>query len=158
MLLRRLLQKVLFYSWQYSHLRERCRSHVIQPGMRPIVIVVHPPAIRNISDFVNAQERFADEQLIPYPALEIEALIESGRLGLDMKKHEDAVRDAGEALKICERTGFKLNELGAEIVLAKAYLAQKDFVKAESNTKSAYEKAVGMKYRWAEGKLKKFKD
>jgi hypothetical protein len=37
------------------------------------------------------------------------------------------------------------------VVLAKAYLAQKDFEKAESNAKSAYEKAVGMKYRWAEG-------
>ena len=41
-----------------------------------------------------------------------------------------------------------------EVVLAKAYLGQKDFERAESNAKSAYEKAVGMKYRWAEGKLK----
>ena len=38
--------------------------------------------------------------------------------------------------------------------MAKAYLALKDFEKAEDNAKSAYEKAVGMKYRWAEGKLK----
>ena len=37
------------------------------------------------------------------------------------------------------------------MVLAKAYLGQKDFEKAQSNAKSAYEKAVGMKYRWAEG-------
>jgi hypothetical protein len=43
-------------------------------------------------------------------------------------------------------------------VLAKAYLEQKDFEKVESNAKSVYEKAVGMKYRWAEGKLKKIKD
>ena len=34
---------------------------------------------------------------------------------------------------------------------SKSYLAQEDFEQAESNAKSAYEKAVGMKYRWAEG-------
>jgi hypothetical protein len=49
------------------------------------------------------------------------------------------------------RTGFKFYEPGAEVVLAKAYLGLKDFVNAESNAKSAYEMAVGMKYRWAEG-------
>ena len=38
--------------------------------------------------------------------------------------------------------------------MAKEYLAQEDFEKAKKFTKSAYEKAVGMKYRWAEGKLK----
>jgi hypothetical protein len=38
----------------------------------------------------------------------------------------------------------------AEVVLAKAYLGLKDFEEAESNAKSAYEKAVDMKYRWAE--------
>jgi hypothetical protein len=29
----------------------------------------------------------------------------------------------------------------------------KDFKKAEGNAKSAYEKAAGMKYRWAEGEI-----
>jgi hypothetical protein len=28
----------------------------------------------------------------------------------------------------------------------------------KDKAKSAYEKAVGMKYRWAEGKMKKIKD
>ena len=51
-------------------------------------------------------------------------------------------------------TGFKLYEPGAEVVLAKAYLGLEDFEQAESNANSAYEKAVGMKYRWAEEKLK----
>ena len=37
------------------------------------------------------------------------------------------------------------------MVLAKAYMGLKDFERAESNANSAYEKAVGMKYRWAEG-------
>ncbi len=53
--------------------------------------------------------------------------------------------------------GFRFYEPGAVVVLAKAYLGLEDFEQAESNAKSAYEKAVGMKYRWAEGKLKKSK-
>ncbi len=38
------------------------------------------------------------------------------------------------------------------MILAKAYLGLGDYEQAESNAESAYEKAVGMKYRWAEGK------
>ncbi len=38
------------------------------------------------------------------------------------------------------------------MILAKAYLGLEDFEQAKNDTKSAYEKAVGMKYRWAEGK------
>jgi len=85
------------------------------------------------------------------PFLEIEALLESGRLKLDMGRYEDAIGDADNALKICGRTGFRFYEPGAEVVLAKAYLGQKDFEKADALADSAYEKAVGMKYRWAEG-------
>ena len=88
---------------------------------------------------------------IGVPDLEIEALIESGRLRLDMGRYEDAIRDADNILKICGRAGFRLYEPGAEVVLAKAYLGQKDFERAEGFANSAYEKAVGMKYRWAEG-------
>jgi len=88
---------------------------------------------------------------IGYTTIEIEALLESGRLGLDMERYEDAIRDADNILKICGRTGFRFYEPGAEVVLAKAYLGQKDFEKAEGFANSAYEKAVGMKYRWAEG-------
>ncbi|NIS54699.1 MAG: hypothetical protein GWN94_27010 [Phycisphaerae bacterium] len=36
------------------------------------------------------------------------------------------------------------------MVFVKAYLALKDFEEAEGNAQSAYEKAVSMKYRWAE--------
>jgi len=93
------------------------------------------------------------------PFLEIEALLEYGRLGLDMGRYEDAIGDAENVLKICGRTGFRFYEPGAEVVLAKAYLALEDFGKAHSTSSgqaevyahSAYEKAVGMKYRWAEG-------
>jgi len=96
---------------------------------------------------------------IGIPILEIEALLEYSKLRLDLKRYEDAIRDAEQVLKICERTGFKLYEPGAEIVLAKAYLVQKDFEQAHSTSsgraeayaKSAYEKALEMKYRWAEG-------
>jgi hypothetical protein len=48
-------------------------------------------------------------------------------------------------------TEFKLYEPGAEVVLAEAYLWLKDFEQAEDKAISSYEKAVGMKYRWAEG-------
>jgi len=85
------------------------------------------------------------------PYFEIEAMLEYGRLHLDMGKYEDAICDGDQALKICGRTGFRFYEPGAEVVLAKAYLGLEDFEQAESNAKSAYEKAVGMKYRWAEG-------
>jgi len=85
------------------------------------------------------------------PQLEIEAMLERGRLWLDMEKYGDAIRDAEQVLKIYGRTGFRFYGPGAEIVLAKAYLVQKDFEQAETYAKSAYEKASGMKYRWAEG-------
>ncbi|MBE9593606.1 MAG: tetratricopeptide repeat protein, partial [Proteobacteria bacterium] len=85
------------------------------------------------------------------PDLEIEVLLESGRLQLDIERHEDAVRDAKEVLKICDRTGFKLFEPEAEIVLGTAYLALNDIEQAKTVAHSAYEKAVGMNYRWQEG-------
>lgn len=85
------------------------------------------------------------------PELEIEALLERGRLNLDMGRYEDAIGDVEQVLKICGRTGFKFYGPGAEIVLARAYLGLKDFEQAEAFASSAYEKAVGMKYRWAEG-------
>jgi len=88
---------------------------------------------------------------IGVPNLEIEALLERGRLRLDMEKYEVAISDANEVLKICGRTGFKLYEPAAELILARAYLEKKDFDKAETNAHSAYEKAINMKYRWAEG-------
>lgn len=88
---------------------------------------------------------------IGVPYLEIEALLESGRLKLDRREYKDAIDSARQVLKICERTGFKFYEPGAELILAKAYLAEKDVEKAKTNAQSAYEKATGMKYRWAEG-------
>ena len=88
---------------------------------------------------------------IGVPHLEIEALLEFGRLHLDMGRHEDAISDAKEVLKICARTGFKLYEPEAEIVLVKVDMALNDLEQAKTLAHSAYEKAIGMKYRWAEG-------
>jgi hypothetical protein len=48
---------------------------------------------------------------------------------------------------------FSFYEPGAEVVLAKAYMAQNDFEQAEGFAKSAYEKAVGMRYRWGPGNI-----
>ncbi len=100
---------------------------------------------------IHLQDALEIARKVVMPDIEIEALLERGRLYLDMGKYEDALRDAEQVLKICERTGFKFYEPGAEIVLAKVELAQKEFEQAENNAKSAYEKAVAMKYRWAEG-------
>jgi tetratricopeptide (TPR) repeat protein len=85
------------------------------------------------------------------PDLEIVALLESGRLQLDQGRHKVAIRDANEVLKICARTGFKLYEPEAEVVLSKAYLALTDFEQAKNFAHSAYEKAIAMHYRWQEG-------
>ena len=85
------------------------------------------------------------------PFFEIEALLESDRLHLDMKRHEEAIRDAKEVLKTCARTDFKLYEPEAEIVQSKAYLALNDIEQAKTFAHSAYEKAISIKYRWQEG-------
>jgi tetratricopeptide (TPR) repeat protein len=85
------------------------------------------------------------------PALETEALLESGKLHLDLGRYEDAFRDAKEVLKICARTGFRRYEPEAEIVFGKVYLALNDLEHAKTFAHSAYEKAIGMKYRWQEG-------
>ncbi|MBE9595164.1 MAG: tetratricopeptide repeat protein [Proteobacteria bacterium] len=85
------------------------------------------------------------------PELEIEALLESSRLQLDMGKRENGIRDAKEVLKICERTGFKLYEPEAEVVLSKAYMALNDLEQAKTFAHLAYEKAIAMHYRWPEG-------
>jgi len=38
--------------------------------MRPIVVIIHPPAICNIPELINAQEQLSVEQLVPEPAVE----------------------------------------------------------------------------------------
>lgn len=83
---------------------------------------------------------------IGMPVLEIEALLEFGRLDLDTKKYEDAIHKAEDVLKLCARTGFKLYEPEAELILAKVYLAQRDPNQAKTFATSAYEKANSMHY------------
>ncbi|MCK4735248.1 MAG: tetratricopeptide repeat protein, partial [Methanophagales archaeon] len=100
---------------------------------------------------VHLQTALEIARKVGMPSLEIEALLESGRLHLDKGRHNDAIRDANEVLTICARTGFKLYEPEAEIVLGKAYQALNDLEKAKNFAQSAYEKAIGMNYRWPEG-------
>jgi tetratricopeptide (TPR) repeat protein len=100
---------------------------------------------------VHLQNALEIARKVGVPALEIEALLESGRLRLDTGRHEDAICDVKEVRKICARTGFKLYEPEAEVVLSKAYLALNYIEQAKTFAYSAYEKAVGMKYRWQEG-------
>jgi tetratricopeptide (TPR) repeat protein len=100
---------------------------------------------------VHLQTALEIARKVGMPDLEIEALLESGRLHLDKGRHKDAIRAANEVLKICTRTGFKLYEPEAEVVLGKTYRALTDFGQAENFAQSAHEKAIGMKYRWQEG-------
>jgi tetratricopeptide (TPR) repeat protein len=100
---------------------------------------------------VHLQNALEIARKVGMPDLEIEAMLESGRLHLDIGRHEDAIRDAKEVLTICARTGFKLDEPEAEVVLSKAYMALNDLEQAKTVAHSAYEKAIGMNYRWPEG-------
>ncbi len=80
------------------------------------------------------------------PALEIEALLESGRLHLDTGRHQEAVQAGNTVLGLCERTGFRLYEPEAELILSRAYLVCKDVEQARAFAQSAYEKADSMGY------------
>ncbi|MCK4734583.1 MAG: tetratricopeptide repeat protein, partial [Methanophagales archaeon] len=100
---------------------------------------------------VHLQNALEIARNVGMPELEIEALLEFGRLHLDKGKHEDAVRDAKEVLKICERTCFKFYEPEAEVVLGMTYQALNDIEQAKTFAHSAYKKAIAMNYRWPEG-------
>ncbi|MDI6736879.1 MAG: hypothetical protein QME42_11940, partial [bacterium] len=47
---------------------------------------------------------------------------------------------------LCERTGFRLYEPEAELILARAYLIYQDVEQARAFAQSAYEKADSMGY------------
>ncbi|MDI6734867.1 MAG: tetratricopeptide repeat protein, partial [bacterium] len=104
------------------------------------------------------------------PELEIEALLESGRLHLDTGRHQEAVQAGRTVLGLCERTGFRLYEPEAELILARAYLGLREISRKDTETQrekddkslaplrlgeriktfaqSAYEKADQMNYHW----------
>ncbi|MEW6482800.1 MAG: hypothetical protein AB1397_07405 [bacterium] len=63
-----------------------------------------------------------------------------------MKKYKEAISQTNQVLKLCARTGFKLYEPEAELILAKAYLFQKDRDKAKNFANSIYKKAKEMGY------------
>jgi len=83
---------------------------------------------------------------IGVPYLEIEVLLESSRLHLDLEQYESAIQNANDVLKICSRTGFILYEPDAELILARAHLARKEIDKARTFAQSAYKKATEMHY------------
>jgi len=50
--------------------RYECRwGHAIQTAVRPIVIVIYPPAICNISEFIEVQGVFFGQLLLPVASL-----------------------------------------------------------------------------------------
>ncbi|MFH0775096.1 MAG: HNH endonuclease [bacterium] len=109
---------------------------------------------------IHLQNSLEIAKRVGMPFLEIEALLESGRLHLDMERYENAISDANYVLKLCSRTGFLLYEPDAELILAKAYLSVECSVhdtacidtvdalqnKAKSLAQSAYDKADLMGY------------
>ena len=84
------------------------------------------------------------------PYLEIEALLEYGRLYLNKGEYKEAINSGNEVLRICQRTSFLLCEPDAEVILAKAYLVRKDFDKAKTFANSALSKSQKMSYKLAE--------
>ncbi|KPL03424.1 MAG: hypothetical protein AMJ73_07130, partial [candidate division Zixibacteria bacterium SM1_73] len=89
------------------------------------------------------------------PDLEIEALLEYGRLYVQKHEYKNAINAGNEVLRLCQRTGFLLYEPDAEVVLARAYLAQKDFEQAKTFANSAHLKANKMGYKLAENDASK---
>jgi len=96
------------------------------------------------------QKAYELARKVGMPFLEIEALLEYGRLYLEKRKFKDAINAGNEVLKICQRTGFLLYEPDAGVILAKAYLAQNDFDQAKKFANSAFSKAQKMSYKLAE--------
>ncbi|MDI6736863.1 MAG: hypothetical protein QME42_11860, partial [bacterium] len=82
------------------------------------------------------------------PYLEIEALLESGRLHLDTGRHHEAGQAGRTVLGLCKRTGFRLYEPEAGLILARVYLIYQDVEQARASAQSAYEKADQMHYHW----------
>jgi tetratricopeptide (TPR) repeat protein len=101
---------------------------------------------REAEEHLNTSLEIAKKVGMPY--LEIEALIEYGRLYLEKKEYKSAIDTANQALKLCERTGFKLYEPDAELILAKAY--SKDLPKSKHLAQSAHKKAEVMHYKLSE--------
>jgi tetratricopeptide (TPR) repeat protein len=99
---------------------------------------------------VHLQKAFELARKVGIPYLEIETLLEYGRLYLHKGEYQDAINSGNEVLKICQRTGFLLYEPDAEVILAKAYLAQNNFEQAKTFANSALSKAQKMSYKLAE--------
>ncbi|MGB8657433.1 MAG: tetratricopeptide repeat protein [Candidatus Zixiibacteriota bacterium] len=96
------------------------------------------------------QKAYELARKVGMPYLEIETLLDYGRLYLEKGEYRNAINAGNEVLKICQRTGFLLYEPDAEMILAKTYLAQKDFAQAKTFANSALSKAQKMSHKLAE--------
>jgi tetratricopeptide (TPR) repeat protein/class 3 adenylate cyclase len=99
---------------------------------------------------VHLQKALELARKVGMPFLEIEALLEYGRLYLEKGEYKNAINSGNEVLKICQRTGFLLYEPDAEVVVARACLAQKNFKQAKTFANSTLLKAKKMGYKLAE--------
>jgi tetratricopeptide (TPR) repeat protein len=85
---------------------------------------------------------------IGMPDIQIEALIEQGRLFLDLEQYGDAKDAAEEALTIIKRTGFWLYEPDSLITLARYYKAAGEIEQSRQTAQEAWDKADKMGYHW----------
>jgi len=66
--------------------RERGRGHVVQAAVRPVVVIIHAPAVRNISQLIDAQEQLSVKQFVPEPAVErLNIAVFPGTAGSDVQ-------------------------------------------------------------------------
>jgi nucleoside phosphorylase/tetratricopeptide (TPR) repeat protein len=89
------------------------------------------------------------------PDILIEALIEQGRLFLDLEQYDEAKGAADEAkgaadeaLSIIQRTGFWFYEPDSLIILARYYKATGEIEKSRQTAQEAWDKADKMGYHW----------
>jgi tetratricopeptide (TPR) repeat protein len=107
---------------------------------------------KEAEEHINTSLEIAEKVGMPY--LEIEALIEVGKLYLEKKDPKSAIETANKIIELCKRTGLA-NEPDAELILAKAY--SKDKEKSKHYAQSAHKKAKDMGYKIAEKEVLKVK-
>ncbi|MBU1614909.1 tetratricopeptide repeat protein [bacterium] len=105
---------------------------------------------RHLEDFqkaeANAMAAIEGARKTGVQDIEAESLIELARIRLDQGQYPEAESILNQALRICQRCGYRLYEIDAELILARLYLAQNNTSQAKSFAQSASSKATRMHY------------
>ena len=103
----------------------------------------------------NLNESIKIARLKHFPMVEVEALIERGRLGLEMSGGiNSAESDLNLAVELTKRAGLPLYEPEALVVLAQVYKSRGDLVKAKKAARRAERKADLMGSYWPKSEAK----